>query len=91
MATKPYEAQSGEWAVERFTNVIGYRLIELAAQEGFEEGESALRSLGDSVAIGDRSKILRSVAEGLERYGEIRLATVAYTLAWTRARGHGGG
>jgi hypothetical protein len=87
---RPYESQSEEWAVERFTNVIGYRLLELANEGRLEEAESALRSLSDSVTIGDRSSILRSVAEGLERYCEIRLATVAYALAWTRARGHGG-
>jgi hypothetical protein len=87
---RPYQSQSGEWAVERFANVIGYRLIGLAHEGRLEEAESALRSLSDSVTVGDRSSILRSVAEGLERYGEIRLATVACTLAWTRARGHGG-
>ncbi|MGA3346607.1 MAG: AAA family ATPase, partial [Terracidiphilus sp.] len=87
---KPYDAQSEEWAVERFTNVIGYRLVELAADGRLEEAESALRSLGDSVTLGERSGILRHVAEGLERHGENRLAAVAYTLAWTRARGHGG-
>lgn len=50
----------------------------------------ALRLLGDSVTLGDRSGILRYVAQGLERHGENRLAAVAYTLAWTRARGQGG-
>jgi hypothetical protein len=83
---RPHDAQSGEWTVERFTNVIGYRLIELANEGRLEEAESALRSLSDSVTVGDRSSILGSVAEGLERYGEIRLAAVAYTLARTRAR-----
>lgn len=87
---KPYDAQSGEWAVERFTNVIGYRLIELATDGRYQEAESALRSLGDSVTLGERSGILRDVAGGLERHGENRLAAIAYTLAWTRARGHGG-
>jgi hypothetical protein len=87
---KPYDAQSEERAVERFANVIGYRLVELAADGRIEEAETALRSLGDSVTLGDRSGILRYVAEGLERHGENRLAAVAYTLAWTQARGHGG-
>ncbi len=87
---KPYDAQSEEWAVERYTNVIGYRLVELAADGRLEEAESALRSLGDSVTLGERSGILRHVAEGLERHGQNRLAAVAYTLAWTRARGQGG-
>ncbi len=87
---KPYDAQSQDWAVERFTNVIGYRLVELAADGRLEEAEAALRLLGDSVTLVDRSAILRYVAEGLERHGENRLAAVAYALAWTRARGHGG-
>lgn len=38
------------------------------------------KQLGDSV----------SIADGLERHGEDRLAAVAYALAWTRARGRGG-
>jgi hypothetical protein len=87
---KPHDAQSEEWAVERFTNVIGYRLVELSGDGRLEEAESALRSLGDSVTLGDPSGILRYVAEGLERHRENRLAAVAYTLAWTRARGRGG-
>ena len=87
---KPYDAHSEEWAVDRFTNVIGYRLVELAADGRLAEAESALRSLGDGVILGERSGILRHVAEGLERHGENRLAAIAYTLAWTRARGHGG-
>ncbi|PYS47740.1 MAG: hypothetical protein DMG13_27140, partial [Acidobacteria bacterium] len=87
---RPYEAQSAEWAVERFANAIGYRLIELAGAGRHHEAASTLRSLGDSVGFGKRSGILRSVAEGLERHGENRLAAVAYALAWTRSRGHGG-
>jgi hypothetical protein len=87
---RPYEALSAEWAVERFANAIGYRLIELAAVGRYHEAAATLRSLGDSVGFGDRSGILRSVAEGLERHGEGRLAAVAYTLVWTRARGQGG-
>ena len=87
---RPYDTRSPEWAVERFANAIGYRLIELAADGRHHEAASTLRSLGESAGFGERSGILRSVAEGLERYGENRLAAVAYALAWTRTRGHGG-
>lgn len=87
---RPYDAKSPEWMVERFTNVIGYRLLELAADKRYKEAESALRSLSDGSSLGDRGEILRLVAKGLERHGEIRLAAVAYSLAWTCARGHGG-
>ena len=68
----PYDARSGESAVDRFANVIGYRLLELAADGRQHEAASSLRSLGESVGFGDRPGILRSVAEGLERHGETR-------------------
>lgn len=87
---RPYDAKSPEWVVERFTNVIGYRLLELAADNRYKEVESALRSLSDGSSLRDRGEILRLVAKGFERHGEIRLAAVAYSLAWTRTRGHGG-
>jgi hypothetical protein len=87
---RPYDTRSPEWAVERFANAIGYRLIELAADGRHHEATSILRSLGESAGFGERSGILRSVAEGLERHGKNRLAAVAYAMAWTRTRGHGG-
>ena len=87
---RPYDTRSPEWAVERFANAIGYRLIELAADGRHHESTSILRSLGESAGFGKRSGIIRSVAEGLERHGENRLAAVAYAMAWTRTRGHGG-
>src|SRR5207244_9524745 len=52
---RPYEAQSAEWAVERFANAIGYRLVELAGAGRHHEAASTLRSLGDSVGFGERS------------------------------------
>ena len=87
---KPYDAHSEEWAVERFTNVIGYRLIELSTDGRYQEAEAALRSLGNGVTLGEGSGILRCIAEGLERHGENQLAAVAYsqpvTLAYTSLR-----
>lgn len=87
---RPYDAQSGDWTTERFANIIGYRLIEVASTGLYQEAESALRFLANGSGIGERGKILRLIAEGLERHGIIRLAAVAYSLTWTNARGRGG-
>lgn len=87
---RPYEITSGEWAPERFVNIIGYRLISLIGEGRIEDAQSALRSLADVSGIGERIGILRSIAEGLERHGETQLAALAYALTWTRTRGRGG-
>lgn len=88
--TRPYDTTSAEWAPERFGSAIGYRLLGLLAEERFDEAQSALRSLADGSGLGDRSGILRFIAQGLERYGETKLAALAYALSWTRTRGGGG-
>lgn len=87
---RPYDITSGEWALERFANVIGYRLISLLGKGRLEDARSALRSLADASGLGERAGILRSIAEGLERHGETQLAALAYALTWTRTRGRGG-
>lgn len=87
---KPYDSQSPQWNQERFTNIIGYRLIELTAEGRHEEAISALQSIAEGSNFGDRSSILRPIAEGLERHGEFRLAAIAYSLAWTCTRGGSG-
>jgi hypothetical protein len=87
---RPYDSQSPKWGMERFANIIGYRLIELTTEGRYEEAASALRSLAGASGFRERSSILRPVAEGLERHGEVRLAAVAYTLTWTRTQGGGG-
>lgn len=88
--TRPYDDNSVEWAPERFANIIGYRLIGLLGVGRSEEAGSALRSLADASGLGERTGILRPIAEGLERQGEVQLAALAYALTWTRARGRGG-
>ena len=88
--SRPYNAHSPKWAVGRFANAIGYRLVELAADGRYQEAASAIRSLAEGSSLGEQSAILRSIAEGLERHGEVRLAAIAYALTWTCTRGHGG-
>ena len=78
------------WATDRFANVLGYRIIELAEAGGVSDAETALRLIADAGPFDDRSGLLKALAEGLERHDQCRLAAVAYTLTWTRRRGHGG-
>jgi hypothetical protein len=87
---KPYDSQSPQWNQERFANIIGYRLIDLTVEGRHEEAVLALQLLAEDSGLRDRSSILRSIAEGLERHSEFRLAAVAYTLTWTRTCGGGG-
>ncbi len=89
--SRPYDVASPEWETERFANAIGYRLVELLAENRFDDARSALWSLADaSAGLGERVNILRSIAEGLQRHGEVKLAAIAFSLTWTRTRGHEG-
>ncbi len=88
--SRPYDAQAPMWSAERFANVIGYRLIELVMEGRHEEAGTSLRLLAHGSVLGEQSGILRLIAEGLERYSEVRLAAVAYALAWTNTPGLGG-
>lgn len=87
---RPYDATSAEWESDRFANIIGYRLVSLLAEDRVDDARSALSSLAEGSGLGERTGILRSIAEGLERHGETQIAAFAYALTWTRTRGHGG-
>ncbi|KAA9374890.1 hypothetical protein F5972_30290 [Microbispora cellulosiformans] len=87
---RPYESASPDWAPERFANIIGYRLVELAEAGAVQEAEAALHTLAGALETFDRSGLLTSLGKGLERHGQSRLAAAALALAWTRTRGNGG-
>ena len=87
---RQYEEKDPDWSVERFANILGYRIIELM-EAGLEWDEQTVIGLiADAGRFDDRPQLLKSLAEGFERYEQGGLAAVAYTLAWTRARGRGG-
>ena len=87
---RQYEEKHPDWSVERFTNILGYRIIELMEAGRERDQETVLRLIADAGEFYDRSELLKALAEGFERHGQGSLAAVAYTLVWTRARGHGG-
>ena len=77
-------------SVQRFSNILGYRLCELLENGQERQAEAYLRLIADSVGLDDRPGLLRALGQGLERLGHVRLATASLTLAWTRRRGSGG-
>ena len=87
---RKYGETYSDWSVERFANVLGYRIIELIEDGQEQAGETCLRLIADTWKLDDEAELLKTLAEGFERHGQEKLATVAYTLDWTRARGGGG-
>ena len=87
---RPYDAPGHDWSVARFTNLLGYRLIELLDAGRACDVETALRLVADACKFFDQSRLLRQLADGFARYGHNHSAALAYTLTWTRARGAGG-
>jgi len=87
---RPYDAHTDVWQTERFANIIGYRLMDLLAEGRSDDATTALMSLASGSGREERTEILCSIAEGLERYGETQLAARAYALTWTCSRGRGG-
>jgi hypothetical protein len=74
----------------RLVNALGFRLVSMAAVGQRYDVELALHVLADEIRFHSEQPIFVQLAEGLERYGERRLAAIAYTLTWTRSRGQGG-
>jgi hypothetical protein len=89
-ARKPHNAEGEAWTTDRWTNIFGYRFLDLIAAGQENAAETGLYSLSDSVSLAERQIFLVSLAEGFVRYGERRFAAIAYTLAWTKTRSHGG-
>ena len=87
---RTYDAPGHDWSVARFTNLLGYRLIELVDAGRAGDAETALRLVADACKFFDQSGLLRQLADGFARYGHSHSAALAYTLTWTRARGAGG-
>ena len=87
---RPYDATDPAWAPQRFANIIGYRLLELA-QAGHEPDViAALHTLASALDTLERNGLLTALGQGLERHGHSHLAAVALALAWTHTRGQGG-
>lgn len=87
---RPYEAEQPMWDATRFSNAIGYRLLDLAQQGREADAEFALRTVVEADRLKIEHDILPMLAAGLELNGVTRLAALAYAFSWTQSRGGGG-
>lgn len=87
---RPYRASAPEWSRERFTNALGYRLLELSLQDRDADCVTAIRYLANNAGVDQTGRLLSDLARGFELHGNAQLATLCHTLAWTRTRGGGG-
>ena len=87
---RPYGNNQSDRLLDQLTNVIGFRSIELIEAGRESDVETALYMVADTIRYDGEACLLKSLAEGLERFGHCHLAAMAYTLVWTRSRGSGG-
>lgn len=87
---RPYGTGTPQQTLDRMTNLVGYRLLGLAAEGRADEAVRVLRAIAGPFDFRDGPLLLRQLAEGLERHGQDGLAAEAYALTWVRTRGQGG-
>jgi hypothetical protein len=73
--------------IDKYVNVIGYRLLELIQSRRESDANQSLKLLADDFGSSNGPRIFRELAEGLVRFGHYRSAALAYTLEWTQTRG----
>ncbi len=86
---RPYQHSEAGWAVERFANAVGYRMVELANTGREADAEHGLRLLAQASRGNEGCSVLQAIAAGLERHQLSRLAAIAHALTWTRTRSGG--
>jgi AAA ATPase domain len=76
---------------DSFITAFGYRLITILNQGRDDEAVRLLRYFSREAYItSDTAHPLAQLAEGLERYGYIRIAAIAFALSYVKSRGgHG--
>ena len=79
-----------DWSLDRFANILGYRILELVENGQDQAAETALELVADASGMSAGSELLSALADGFERHAQYRLAAIAHTLTWTRIRGDGG-
>ena len=87
---RQYREARPDWSVDRFANIVGYRILELVEVGREKDANTALRQIADPTGFGDSPALLKALAEGFKRHGQVALAAEAYALVWTRSRGQGG-
>jgi hypothetical protein len=81
-----------DMSVDAFVNSLGFRLVELVeATRDSAEVEVLLKQIAKENRYTFKAdRVYPALAEGFERIGMKRLASLCYALAFTRTRGSGG-
>jgi hypothetical protein len=81
-----------DMSADAFVNSFGFRLVELVETTmNIEEVEILLKQIAkENRYVFKADRVYPALAEGFERLGIRRLASLCYALAFTRARGGGG-
>ena len=69
-------------AIDRFANMLGYRIIALVKGGKEEDADRALQLISEEVSFYDSHKLLKELAEGLKRFQQNKFAAKAYSLTW---------
>ncbi len=87
--SRQYGETDPDLSVQRLSNILGYRIIELVQLGREGDAETALSLIADAERPDSGPKLLKELAEGFERHGHSSLAALAYALTWTQARDRG--
>lgn len=88
--SQPLRATTRTWEVDRFINLVGYRLLEMIDQNDEVGAMNALLAIGPAIRFGGAEELLSGLGDGLAAAGNSRMAAAAHTMAWTTTRGGGG-
>ncbi|MCH6165155.1 AAA family ATPase [Pseudonocardia alaniniphila] len=96
-ASKPYndDPASPRWAADALTNAIGWRLLQVATEDGADAATGLLHRVVEEFNGLSDTAVLADLATGIDLRRDdapqtlIRLASAAYTLAFTKIRGGG--
>lgn len=70
--------------LSRFTNRLGWRLLEIINTEGEALAEKILHNIGTELKRWDLESFFTNLGEGFNRQGEKRLAAIAFVYAYTK-------
>lgn len=88
--SKRFDDSNLDWSPQKFANILGYRFIELINNGHQNDVELALNEIGGTSVFDQSTELLTALAEGFELHEHQKLAAVAFSTAWTRARGSSG-
>jgi hypothetical protein len=91
-ATRTVPEITGPASPDRLANLIGYACMNLIQDERPDAAIRLLRYTSRQLRsyTSEDAELLAGLGAGFERYDQLKLATIAYVLAFVRARGGGG-